>query len=92
MACVFCHRRERSSGNTYLCSMCVQKLLCLSEEQVVKAYRLSVEQKYHEKALVLEQFIKEDEHYVRETKETGRDLVRTRPLSKTRFTRDEIRT
>ena len=96
--CVFCRRGERSSSHpndvtSILCSHCVQLFLNIHQAQLKELYKLALEKGLHYKAIVLEEYIEEeeDELYAREAKKIRRDLVRKRPLSKARFARYNIR-
>ena len=92
LGCVFCHQQEKYNRphdkevSSFCCSICVQKLLVMSQGQLQQAYNLAVEKGCPEKASLLEQLIEEEEH-VQETGKTRPNLVRERPMRKAQFAR-----
>ena len=83
MTCQFCgaeRDREKVDGKAkaYICSACVQTLMNLSQEQLKKAHALAVDRGYENKARVIESFL-EVQIYGTKTKDTKRNMVRTRP-------------
>ena len=72
MLCVFCFGREEfqymgkkkiyqldEELNSFVCSRCVQKLLQIPQEKLIKAHYLAFEKGYPEKAKYLEQLMEE---------------------------------
>ena len=107
MRCVLCHRDERYQLNekkvaclqekevsSFLCSNCVQRLLQMPQSEIIEAYNLAIEQGYSYKASWLDSFIDDEteEFYVSETRETGPNMVRERPLRQARLAHHQIRT
>ena len=89
--CLFCNEQVYKTDADYICGSCVQVLLNADQADLKRAYNKAIEKGYLNKARAIESFLIPEEFNVRETKKSKRNMVRKRPLRKTRPTRDELR-
>jgi hypothetical protein len=95
MGCLFCGNLEKNyksdPGNDFICSRCVQMLTSADQAELKRAYNKAIEKGYLNKAKAIESFLIPEGFNVRETQKSKRNMVRKRPLRKTRLARYELR-
>jgi hypothetical protein len=106
MLCAFCYGREEfqykgkksfnnhdEEINSFVCSRCVQKLLQIPQEKLIKAHYLALEKGYSDKAFWLENLIDENVEvlHVQETRKARPDMVGKRPMRPARSSRHQVR-
>jgi len=64
--CIFCHKKE--SQDCFVCSVCVQKIIRASLENIAKAVQIAVEQNYIDKADTLNSYMEEMTHDGKQTR------------------------
>jgi hypothetical protein len=95
MGCLFCGNLEKNyksdPGNDFICSRCVQVFTAADQVELRRAYNKAIEKGYPNKIRAIESFLIPEEFNVRETQKSKRNMVRKRPLRKTRSSRYELR-
>jgi hypothetical protein len=77
----------------YICDDCAQILLEVDQVDLKRAYKKAAENGHPNKAKAIELFlVPQEAKDDRKTKKTRRDMVRKRPLRKTRPCRHQFRT
>ena len=74
-----------------ICSDCMQVLISSTQEKIRAAYQKALDAGLIDKAQVLENFLEEEEQYVRETKMSKRNSFRERTLRMVKPSLNQIR-
>jgi hypothetical protein len=92
MGCLFCYGMEKDykppNGIDYICSSCVLLLADVNQDDLKRAYIKAEAKGLENKASALKSFIIEDEHNVRKTKNSKRNMERKRFVRSSRSTRN----
>ena len=95
MYCLFCgfpeSRYRPDADKEFICSECVQTLISADQKDLERAYSLSIEKGYPNKASAIESFLIPEEINARETKISKRNMVRKRPKRTVRPSPNQIR-
>ena len=93
--CLFCNEPEKNyqpgPDVDFICDLCVILLTGAEQGDLKKAHAKAIDKGRESQASALESFIIEDEHNVRKTKKSKRNMERKRPLRKAGSSRDKVR-
>lgn len=78
MECVFCHRDVNVEDDAIgvICANCIQVLINSSQDKIKVAYQKAINEGFMDKAQAMENYLEEENTYVRETKINKQHFIR----------------